>query len=83
MEINALLVLCHDRGESNPDIFLAGSPAAKLSLRVSQLLGREVQALDCCAAAQGCAWIAKDVFGGSKNILGIAVDESARMLKKS
>jgi len=82
MEINAFLVLCRDRGESNPDIFLAGSPAARLSLRVSELLGRKVQPLDCCAAAVGCAWIAKDVFGGTQCILGIAVDEPARLLKK-
>ncbi len=74
MEINALLVLCRDRGEPNPDIFLAGSPAAKLCRRVSELLGREVQPLDGCAAAQGCAWIAKDVFSGSKSILGLEVD---------
>ena len=59
MEINALLVLCRDRGEPNPDIFLAGSPAAKLSRRVSELLGRDVLPLDSSAAAQGCAWIAR------------------------
>ena len=74
MEINALLVLCRDRGEPNPDIFLAGSPAAKLCRRVSELLGREVQPLDSSAAAVGCAWIAKDVFGGSRSILGLEVD---------
>ena len=48
---HALLVLCRDRGEPNPDLFLAGSPAAKLCRRVSELLGREVQPLDRCAAA--------------------------------
>jgi len=74
MEINALLVLCRDRGVENPDLFLAGSPAAKLSQRVSELLGRGVQPLESSAAAQGCAWIAKDVFGGSKSILGLEVD---------
>jgi hypothetical protein len=74
MEINALLVLCRDRGVENPDLFLAGSPAAKLSQRVSELLGRTVLPLDSSAAAQGCAWIAKDVFGGSKSILGLKVD---------
>jgi len=74
MEINALLVLCRDRGEENPDLFLAGSPAARLSRRVSELLGREVQPLDSSAAAQGCAWIAEDVFNGSKSILGLEVD---------
>ena len=74
MEINALLVLCRDRGEPNPEIFLAGSPAAKISPRVSELLGRDVRPLDGCAAAQGCAWIARDVFGGSECILGLKVD---------
>jgi len=74
MEINALLVLCRDLGKPKPDIFLAGSPAAKISPRVSELLGREVRPLDGCAAAQGCAWVAKDVFGGSEFVLGIAVD---------
>jgi putative methanogenesis marker protein 12 len=74
MEINALLVLCRDWGEPNPDIFLAGSPAAKLSPRVCDLLGREVWPLDRCAAAVGCAWIAEDVFNGSKGILGLGVD---------
>jgi len=74
MEINALLVLCRDRGESNPEIFLAGSPAAKISSRVSEFLDRDVRPLDCCAAAVGCAWIARDVFGGSKSILGLKVD---------
>ena len=73
MEINALLVLCRDWGEPNPDLFLAGSPAAKLCMRVSELLGREVQPLDSSAAAVGCAWIAKDVFNGSKSILGLEV----------
>jgi putative methanogenesis marker protein 12 len=73
MEINALLVLCRDRGVENLDLFLAGSPAAKLSLRVSGLLGRTVLPLDNSAAAQGCAWIAKDVFNGSKSILGLEV----------
>jgi putative methanogenesis marker protein 12 len=74
MEINALLVLCRDRGEPKPDIFLAGSPAAKISSRVSELLGRDVRPLERCAAAQGCAWIAKDIFSGSRSILGLQVD---------
>ena len=74
MEINALLVLCRDRGVETPDLFLAGSPAAKLSRRVSELLGRTVLPMDSSAAAVGCAWIAKDVFDGSKSILGLKVD---------
>ncbi len=83
MEINALLVLSRDWGELKPDIFLAGSPAAKISLRVSELLGRDVRPLGGYAAAKGCAWIARDVFSGSKSILGIAVDELTLLLKKS
>ena len=77
MEINALLVLCRDLGEESPDLFMAGSPAAKLCGRVSELLGRKVEPLGRCAAAEGCAWIAKDVFAGNKSILGIAVDPRA------
>ena len=73
MEINALLVLCRDWGEPTPDPFLAGSPAAKLCRRVSELLARDTP-LDGCAAAQGCAWIAQDVFNGAKSILGLEVD---------
>ncbi|MDD2756600.1 MAG: methanogenesis marker 12 protein [Methanothrix sp.] len=83
MEINALLVLCRDLGKPNPEIFLAGSPAAKISPRVSDLLSREVRPLDGFAAAVGCAWIARDVFDGSECILGIVVDETALLLKKS
>lgn len=74
MEISALLVLCRDWGEESPDIFLAGSPAERLCRRVSELLGRQVRSLGRCAAAEGCAWIAKDVFSGSKSILGLEVD---------
>ena len=77
MEINALLVLCRDLGEESPDLYMAGSPAAKLCGRVSELLGRKVEPLGRCAAAEGCAWIAKDVFAGNKSILGIAVDPRA------
>jgi putative methanogenesis marker protein 12 len=78
MEINAFLVLSRDLGEPNPVLFLAGSPAERLCGRVSELLGREVEPLGRYAAAQGCAWIAKDVFKGSEKILGIAVDELVR-----
>jgi putative methanogenesis marker protein 12 len=83
MEINALLVLCRDLGKPNPDIFLAGSPAAKISPRVSELLGRVVRPLDSSAAAVGCAWVAKDVFGGAKCILGLVVDDFAILPKES
>ena len=61
-------------GASQIPTIPGGKPAAKLCRRVSQLLGREVLPLDSSAAAVGCAWIAKDVFGGSRSILGLEVD---------
>lgn len=82
MEISALRVLCRDWGRPDPEIFLAGSPASEICLRVTELLGQNARPLERCAAARGCAWIAKDVFSGSKSILGLDVDECTRMLKK-
>ena len=82
MEISALLVLSRDLGEESPDLFLAGSPASSLCRRVCELLGRAVQPLGCLAAAEGCAWVARDVFHGEKSILGIPVDERVCTGKK-
>jgi putative methanogenesis marker protein 12 len=82
MEINALRVLCRDWGRPDPEIFLAGSPASEICPRVAELLGQNVRPLERSAAAVGCAWIAKDVFGGTKSILGLDVDECALMTKK-
>jgi putative methanogenesis marker protein 12 len=78
MEISALLVLSRDMGEPDPRIFLAGSPAPLIETRVADLLGRNVKPLGRCAAAQGCAWIAADVFSGARSILGLEVDQAAR-----
>ncbi len=78
MEIGALLVLMRDLGEPSPGLYLAGSPAPLIERRVSELLGSEVRSLGRCAAAQGCAMIAEDVFAGAEQILGITVDEMAR-----
>jgi hypothetical protein len=78
MEINALIVLSRDLGKPNPDLFLAGSPAPLIKGRVAELLGRDVGTLGRCSAAKGCACIAKDVFEGCKNILGLEVDERVR-----
>ena len=82
MEISALSVLCHDLGEDHPELFLAGSPAREIGVRVSALLGREVVPLERSAAAQGCAWIAEDVFAGRESILGMAVDKRVMVGKK-
>ena len=78
MEISALLVLSRDLGEPDPRLFLAGSPAPLIETRVADLLGRGVKALGRYAAAQGCAWIAADVFKGCESILGLEVDQAAR-----
>ncbi len=82
MEISALLVLCRDLGHEAPTLFLAGSPAKEIEPRVSALLDRAVLPLERSAAAQGCAWIAEDVFAGRESILGIAVDERVGAGKK-
>ena len=82
MEVSALMVLSRDLGENSPDIFLAGSPAASLCRRVCELLGRAVQPLGRCAAAEGCAWIARDVCEGKESILGIPVHKMACRPKK-
>lgn len=82
MEIGALLVLSRDLGVESPDLFLAGSPASSLCRRVCELLGRAVEPLGILAAAEGCAWVARDVFHGEKSILGIPVDERVCTGKK-
>jgi putative methanogenesis marker protein 12 len=81
MEINALMILSRDLGEPSPDLFLAGSPAPLIKERVAELLGRDLGTLGRCSAAFGCACIAKDVFEGCKNILGLEVDERVESLR--
>jgi hypothetical protein len=78
METKAMEVLLKDLGEESPALYLAGSPAHEIEPRVSALLGREVRPLGRCAAAQGCAMIAEDVFNGVPKILGLKVNERAR-----
>ncbi len=81
MEISAMLVLMRDYGvESNLasdcKIFLTGSVGEKeeMKRRINQLLGVETETLTKYSAAIGCAEIAKDVFYGETNILGIRVE---------
>lgn len=80
MEISALAVLLRDLGEMEPSLFLAGSPSPLIANRVSGLLCQEVKTLGRCAAAQGCAHIAQDVFVGAEKILGIEVERAVRGL---
>ena len=78
MEIKAMEVLLKDLDEASPALYLAGSPAPKIESRVSDLLGRDVISLGRCAAAQGCALIAEDVYNGASNVMGLKVNERAR-----
>lgn len=78
MAITAMKVLLKDLGETSPAVYLAGSPAHEIEPRVSDLLGGEVRSLGRCAAAQGCAMIAEDVYNGVPNILGLNVNERAQ-----
>ena len=69
MECAALLIL-------NPcaKVALAGSLAPVIGSEVGHLLGRPVSVYDEWCASRGLAQIAKDVFSGSRSILGIDVD---------
>lgn len=78
MEMRAMEVLLNDLGEASPNLYLAGSPAPEIESRVTDLLGKDVKSLCRCAAAQGCAMIAEDVYNGVTNILGLKVNERAR-----
>ena len=78
MEIAAMAALLRDLGASHPALYLAGDPASRIAGRVSQLLGREVLALQSCDAALGCALIAEDVYKGAREVLGIGVDGRVR-----
>lgn len=69
MEISSLKIFT-----KNPSIFLAGGMGRKIKRRVEKFLHMNVGVVDKWAAARGCAFIARDVFLGSKKILGIEVD---------
>ena len=69
MECAALLLLA-----PGATIFLAGSLAGTLADEVRSLLGRPVVVSDEWAASRGLAMMARDVFGGAEEILGIPVD---------
>jgi putative methanogenesis marker protein 12 len=69
MECAALLML-------NPpaSVALAGSLAPIIAPDVRRLLGRDVAVYDEWCASRGLVRIARDVFSGSKKILGLDVD---------
>ena len=78
MEISAMCVLMKDYGIETSDskVFLTGSAGEKAEIkqRIDRLVGVETETLTKYSAAIGCAEIAKDVFYGAKNILGIKVE---------
>ena len=69
MECAALRIL-----NQGARIALAGSIGPLISHDVSDLLGSEVEVYDEWCASSGLALIAKDVFSGKREILGIGVD---------
>jgi putative methanogenesis marker protein 12 len=73
MEINALQVLLKDYDVIG-SIFLAGAAAPQIKQRVETLLSTSSILLEPWSAALGCAEIAKDVYEGADNIIGVPVD---------
>jgi len=73
MEINGLQVLLRDYSAQG-SIFLAGSAAAQVKELLDEHLSTSCTVLDPWSAATGCAAIAKDVWGGALDVMGIAVD---------
>ncbi len=69
MECAALLLL-----NSRARVALAGSLAPLIAPDVESLLGQDVAVYDEWCASQGLSAIARDVFSGARDILGIDVD---------
>jgi len=69
MECAALLLL-----NENARIALAGTLAAAVAPEVKRLLKRDIAVYDEWCAARGLARIARDVFSGAPQILGLDVD---------
>jgi len=78
MEISAMRVLMNDYGIciSANAIFLTGSVGEKdrMKERIDQLLDVKTQTLTRYSAAIGCAEIARDVYYGKNEIMGIKVE---------
>ena len=85
MECASLSLLAPDASASlsllAPDasIALAGSLAPELAEEISALLQKPVIVYDEWAASDGLAKIARDVFSGAKQILGIPVSSDLRI----
>jgi hypothetical protein len=66
----AALILLNDRAI----VALAGSLAPVIAPEVESLLGRKVAVFDEWCASRGLVRIARDVFLGTREILGLDVD---------
>ncbi len=77
MEITSMQLLLKDY-ETNGEVFLAGSVGEfeYVQKKIDAHLGQECQCLGRWHAAIGCAEIARDVFAGKKEILGVDVNYS-------
>jgi putative methanogenesis marker protein 12 len=69
MECASLLLLCPPAR-----VALAGSLAPQIAGEVGSLLGREISVHDEWCASRGLSGIAREVFSGRREILGIGVD---------
>lgn len=75
MEITSMQLLLKDYGVTGT-VFLAGSvgEVKYVQEKICKLLGHDCTSLGRWHAAIGCAEIARDVFSGEKQILGVDVD---------
>jgi putative methanogenesis marker protein 12 len=69
MECASLLLLC-----PSAKVALAGSLAPRIAREVGSLLGREISVYDEWCASRGLAGIAREIFSGGREILGIGAD---------
>ncbi|MBE0523900.1 MAG: methanogenesis marker 12 protein [Methanosarcinales archaeon] len=76
MEIVSMKLLLKEKGNTEPRIFLSGSISELqyVKEKISKHVDSEVESIGEWSAAKGCALIAKDVYNGARDILGIKVD---------
>ncbi len=76
MELSAMRVIMRDYGITDYAVFLTGSEGEKehFAERVEMLLDFKVSTVTRYSAALGCAEIARDVYHGERDIMGIPVE---------
>lgn len=75
MEILSMTLLLKEKGISDPVIFLSGSVSElnHVKATISRHLDVHIESIGEWSAARGCALIARDVYHGARDILGIKV----------